>query len=222
MNRVRFIVMAATTIALVATGAQATVCVKKSGAVVVRDECRKRETPITPTQLAGVQGPTGADGSQGAPGEKGEQGDPGDFRLVDSTGRFVGIVDIGHTDSIAIVVPGVGLGILYSDQDGQGFWQDGVTLYHESTECEGEPLVDVNRYELIQEVDAFANSAYFPVLPGGTRSIKSKEYATNTCATMITGRGLCCEDVATEDRFVARTVGVPLSTLGTPPFHVVY
>lgn len=192
-----------------------------AGVVVARDACRKRETPLAPSQLGGLAGPVGADGAAGPRGEKGAKGDPGDFRVVDSTGRFVGIVDVGHPDSIAIRVPDVGLGILYSDQDGEGFWQGNATLYHESAECEGAALAGVSRYQLIQYVNVAANPAYFPLLPGSTRTIRSREIRGDTCATFLTGRGLCCEDLSSpEERFVAPTVAVPLASLGTPPFRV--
>jgi hypothetical protein len=222
MNPVRIVALVIAGVSLVSTAADATLCAKKSGAIVMRDECRKRETAVSPSQLGGLAGPSGADGSQGARGEKGEKGDPGDFRVVDSTGRFVGIVDVGHPDAIAVRVPDVGLGILYSEQDGQGFYQDGVTLYHESADCEGEPLFGVSRYELIQYVGAFGNFAYFPRLPGDTRTILSREYDANTCATFVTGRGLCCENFAATEAFVASIVAVPLSSLGTPPFHIAH
>lgn len=221
MHPVRIVALALAGLSLVSTAADATLCVKKSGAVVMRDACRKRETPVTPSQLGGLEGPSGEAGTPGAPGEKGDKGDPGDFRVVDSTGRFVGLVDVGHPDSIAIRFPNLGIGILYSEQDGQGFYQGDVTLYHESAECEGAPLVGIDRYELLPYVAAFGNFAYFPHLPGSARTIKSKEYPIASCPTFVTGRGLCCEDYATPSEvFVATTTAVPLSSLGTPPFHV--
>ena len=79
---------------------------------------------------------------------------------------------------------------------------------------------EVFRADLIPFIEAFANNAYFPNLPGSTRTIKSDEFDTNTCSTFITSRGLCCENFQTpEDRFVAPAVVVPLANLGTPPFH---
>lgn len=220
MTPVRSIVAAAATLALVASGAEAVMCIKKSGVVVVRDACRKKETPIRTTDFVGAPGPAGAAGAQG---ERGEKGDPGDFRVVDATGRFVGVIDLGHPDEIGVVVPGVGVGILYSGEGGSGFWQEDLTLYHERTDCKGESFVGLARYELIPFVDAFDGFAYFPVLPGSTRSISSTEFTTDNCTTTVTGRGLCCENLAwPEDKLVARTRLVPAETLGTPPFHVAY
>ena len=239
MNSIRFIAIAAGALALVAGRADAVICVKKSGTVVMRAVCRKKETPIDPAQFVGAQGPAGRDGAQGPAGrdggqglagtdgaqgkrgEKGDKGDPGDFRVVDSTGQFVGIVDVGHSDAMAVVVPGVGIGILYTE-DG-GFYRYVDSLYHESTGCDDEPLVEVNRYDLIPYVQAFAATAYFPGQPTSTRTLKSYEYSADQCSTFITERGLCCADLTSpREALVAPTAPVPLSTLGTPPFRVVY
>lgn len=232
MKRFVSTIALATTV-LVAPGADAVMCIKKSGTVVARDACRKKETPVSAADFLGAPGVPGRDGADGvtgvagAPGprgEKGEKGDPGDFRVVDSTGKLVGILDIGHSDSIAVVVPDVGLGILYSDKDdASGFYQEYATLYHEATLCQGEAFVQVDRYELIPEIGAFANTAYFAQLPGSVRTIASEEFATSTCTTFITPRGLCCKDYsAPEDRLVAPAIPVPLSTIGKPPFTVVH
>jgi hypothetical protein len=70
---------------------------------------------------------------------------------------------------------------------------------------------------------AFANTAYFPKLPGSRRTLNSREYVINMCPTSITSRGLCCEDLkAPEEHLVASTVQVPLASIGTPPFHAVF
>jgi len=229
MNGIRSIAIAASAFALVASSADAAVCVKKSGVMVVRDACKKKESSMDLAQLVGVQGPagangapggTGAPGAPGTPGEKGPKGDPGDFHVLDSTGRIIGLGDVGHTARLALKVPGVGAGILFVADDNDGFLQGELTLYHESTDCTDDPLVQVFRSDLIPFINSFANNAYFPDLPGSTRTIKSDEFDTNTCSTFITTRGLCCENFNTpEDLFVAPAVVVPLANLGTPPFH---
>jgi hypothetical protein len=226
MNGIRSIAVAASALALVAGAADAAVCVKKSGIVVVRDACKKKESPMDLAQFVGAQGPSGANGATGnpgapgTPGEQGSKGDPGDFHVVDSTGKIIGIGDVGHPDDIALKVPGVGAGVLDIDDNNEGFFQGDITLYHESTDCADNPLVEVLRANLIPVISAFANNAYFPDLPGSTRTIKSDEFDTNTCSTFITSRGLCCENFQTpEDLFVAPAVVVPLANLGTPPFH---
>src|SRR5262249_54555570 len=233
MNGIRSIAIAASTFALLASSADAAVCVKKSGVVVMRDACKKKESPIDLAQLVGAQGPAGADGapgsqgapgapgsqgapgapgsqgapgapgsagapgapgSPGAPGAKGEKGDPGDFLVADSTGRTIGIGDIGYSSAVAVRVPGVGSGILTIDSNNEGFYQY-TELFHESTGCTGESLVEVYASDLVPYVAAWANTAYFPKLPGSKRTVKSREYVLNTCSTIITPRGLCCQDL---------------------------
>jgi hypothetical protein len=208
----------ATAIALVATGAEAVMCVKKSGGVVVRDACRKRETPISTAHIPGAQGPAGADG---APGERGEKGETGEFRVVDSTGRFVGFVDIGHSDTIAIRVPGVGVALFSSADDGQGFDEyDDLALYHESTDCKGDAFVLPSRSNLIPWAPVHGEFAYFPHLPGGPRVISSMEYAIDSCPTTLTERGLCCANFTdVETFFLTKVTPVPVASLGTPPFR---
>ncbi len=226
MNPVRIGIAAtiAVAVALAAGGAEATMCVKKSGAVVVRDACKKKETPMSPAQFEGVQGFAGTPGAAGGQGAKGDKGDPGDFRVIDSTGKLVGIVDIGHSDSIGVVVPNVGVGVLFSDtEDPTGFWQGDAYLYHEAADCKGALLIEAKQYELIPYIGAFANSAYFPAGEASVRTIASREYVDDDCATSITPRGLCCENYATPvDLSVTGAVVVPLSTIGTPPFHVAH
>ena len=225
MNGIRSIAIAASALALVAGAADAAVCVKKSGIVVVRDACKKKESPMDLAQLVGAQGPAGANGATGSPGapgtpgEQGPKGDPGDFHVLDSTGKIIGLGDVGHTARMAVKVPGVGSGIVFVDDNNDGFLQGGITLFHESTDCTDSPLVQVFRSDLIPFIDSFANTAYFPDLPGSTRTIKSEEFDTDTCSTFITPRGLCCENLTPEDLFVASSLLVPLPNLGTPPFH---
>jgi len=225
MNGIRSIVIAASALALVASHADAAVCVKKSGVMVVRDACKKKESPLDLAQLAGAQGPAGANGAPGStgapgtPGNQGPKGDPGDFHVIDSTGKIIGLGDAGHPERLVLKVPGVGAGRLSVDDNNDGFFQGDIFLYHESADCEDAPLVKVLRSDLIPHIGAFANNAYFPDLPGSTRTIKSDEFDTNTCSTFITSRGLCCENLTPEDLFVAPAVVVPLANLGTPPFH---
>src|SRR5262249_47501995 len=219
----RFISIAAIAVTFVAGQVEAAMCVKKSGVVVVRDACRKKESPIDPAQFVGAQGPAGADGAPGstgapgtpgspgapgaqgptgAPGAQGAKGDTGEFRVVDSTGRSIGIGDVGYTASVAVQVPGVGTGVFTVDDNNEGFYQY-AELYHESTGCTGEPLVRVYASDLVPYIGAFANTAYFPKLPGSSRTLKSREYPINMCSTFITSRGLCCEDLADpEERIV--------------------
>src|SRR5262245_33548395 len=51
-------------------------CVTSKGAVVVRDECKRKETKLAPVD-AGLVGPPGEPGPVGASGPKGDQGPAG-------------------------------------------------------------------------------------------------------------------------------------------------
>ena len=79
--------------------------------------------------------------------------------MVDSTGRSIGIGDVGHPDRVAVSVPDVGVGIFFVDENNEGFEQDGVILFHVSTGCTGEPLVEVFPHNLVPFIDSFANTA---------------------------------------------------------------
>src|SRR5262245_39531172 len=163
MKAVRFIAITATALALVAGHVNAAVCVKKSGAVFVRNTCKKQESPIDPAQLVGAQGPAGADGATGNPGAPGApssrgapgaKGDPGNFQVVDSTGRTIGFGDIGYPSVVAVQVPGVGSGVLTVDYNNEGFYQY-TELFHESTGCTGEPLTEVYAADLVPYIEAW-------------------------------------------------------------------
>lgn len=227
MKPVRFSIAVAAAVALAAGSAQATMCVKKSGAVVVRDACRNKETAMSTADFVGAPGAAGADGAagpRGAKGDKGAKGDTAGYRVVDSTGKVVGAVSISYSDAIAVEVDGVGIAVVYSDKDDPtGFYQGEADLYHESADCKGPLFAEVSQWNLIPWAGAFANTAYFPQLPASRRTILSEEYATETCGTFITPRGLCCENyTAPEEELVAPAVPVPVSSLGTPPFHVAH
>jgi len=68
------------------------VCKKKSGAVFLRDACKKKETAVDPASF-GATGPQGPAGPQGPPGSGG-QATPIDFRVPVDTASTV-IFDSG-------------------------------------------------------------------------------------------------------------------------------
>jgi hypothetical protein len=57
-------------LAVTSTADAAVLCVRRSGAVTVRDACRKKETPLEQLGVS-VQGPVGPQGPAGAPGAPG-------------------------------------------------------------------------------------------------------------------------------------------------------
>jgi hypothetical protein len=67
---------------VLASTAHAGLCMKKNGAVVLRDACGKKETPVTSEMLGlspggGTPGPKGDRGPKGEPGEAGPTGAQG-------------------------------------------------------------------------------------------------------------------------------------------------
>src|SRR5207245_1858369 len=86
-------VMAAVAVAMVgaALPARAVVlCQKKSGALFLRDACKRKETQVDPTTFGatgatGATGPTGPAGPSGQPGSGGGGGTKLDFRAAAST-----------------------------------------------------------------------------------------------------------------------------------------
>jgi hypothetical protein len=79
-HRVSILVLAALTWLGTAPSADAELCRKKSGALVLRDDaCTKRETAVTADMLGlvGTPGPQGERGDRGPKGEPGEDGPPG-------------------------------------------------------------------------------------------------------------------------------------------------
>jgi hypothetical protein len=76
---------AALAFVVAAAAAEATVvCQKKSGVLVVRDTCRKKETAADLASL-GVLGPKGDKGNKG---DKGDTGDPGEARAYACSESF--------------------------------------------------------------------------------------------------------------------------------------
>ena len=72
----RLSILLAAGIACLGTAADAALCRKKNGTLVLRDACSRRETAVTPDML-GVVGTPGPPGAAGERGPKGEPGDPG-------------------------------------------------------------------------------------------------------------------------------------------------
>jgi hypothetical protein len=94
-------------------GAATVLCQTKKGGMVIRDNCKKKEKPVTPGMIgqlglegpAGVSGPQGPAGPQGPPGPMGPGG--GGLSVVDANGKDVGIVSSvssGYYGSNATVI----------------------------------------------------------------------------------------------------------------------
>jgi len=126
---------------------------KKSGVVVMRDACRKKETKIDLGQFgvtgaAGPPGTPGAPGAPGAPGSPGSTGAPGAqgpagpaLVVKDANGTFVGVVaDASNATRVWRRIGDV-LVIFGVSQDGNSLLPAIVgegSQYYESSDCSGQ------------------------------------------------------------------------------------
>ncbi len=126
------------------TSAQAAVlCKKKSGVVVMRDACRKKEKKIDLGQF-GVAGPPGTPGAPGAPGSPGAQGPMGPrFIVKDANGTMVGLSEPPGALLMSVNGKLISLGLKAS-----GLYSPGGDIqtgfYYASADCSGQPLYDTN------------------------------------------------------------------------------
>ena len=207
-------------VAFLAAPAGAALCVKRSGAVVMRSTCKKKEAQLNADAFLGAQGPSGSQGPAGAKGDKGdkgEKGDPAGARLLDSTGKVIGIVD--NYSDVGVVVPQVGILSLYVGP--QGFVETGISIYHEGANCSDPAFVYDSSDGFDQYPDVKGTTAYFAGVPVEQHTFNSREFSTSNCTTGITPRGLCCSNYASPVTYPAGPLKtLDLSTLGTPPFTV--
>jgi hypothetical protein len=140
---------------------------KRSGAVVVREACRKRESPLDPSQL-GLVGAKGDKGDQGEPGQQGDKGDQGDAGPSGPPGiseyeyiEIIHNVQIGDTFIVAVASCPAGKKLLgggYAIQDGKFYVS----------------------FANIQVNDTYALTAL--VLPGQTITATSQAFVKAICA----------------------------------------
>jgi hypothetical protein len=197
------------------------VCKARSGKVLVRDACRRKETRVSLPEF-GVPGAPGATGTAGAPGRAA-------LYLVDATGveigpvvyaaEFVGFLSSGDPHVHALI---------RGDQIGgaaliAAALQGGVvgTVSYTSTDCSGGPLVDGNN--LMPVLQVIVDTAFRPVQPAGAAMLQSSETTDQSLGcTSVTPRGGCCRShPATPNNMLWTASTTTLTALGVhPPFHV--
>jgi hypothetical protein len=192
-------------------------CRRKSGRVVLRERCRKRETVLAPEQIfGGLQGPAGA------PGRPGPAGDP---RILDTTGREVG-VPLGLAFGGATLVRHPSLRVptafLLRPAGYVSFFPT-FQLFHQSESCLDAPLVvpyldpAVHFFPFAYVLGTVALVASEPAVPV---TYVAEEKFDPVCRTGVTSRGLCCVP-ATGTAPLSRADEVDLFDLGfVPPFRL--
>ena len=198
---------------LAAPAADAALCKKKSGQVLFRERCRKKEVVLDLAQV-------GAVGQVGAPGVKGDAGPAGAgqpaLRVVDANGqRLPGFVN--GTSQLIYPHGSRALAIFVGPT---GFLPDADFLF-EMPNCQGPRLMFEQR-GLVVRAGVVGTSVFHPGDPVATRTTKSREFTTSALNCIFQGgdfdatTGVCCDDdQRTADSGPA--VAVDLSSF-TPPF----
>ena len=197
-------------------------CAKKSGEVVVRESCKKRETAVLPGAIA-VVGPTGPQGPTGAVGPPGML----PYEVVDATGRQFGtlIYRDGLRAQVTTAVSGVDVPLQFIIVEGQ-FYNEGQqnAVFYDAAGCTGAPSIP-DAGGIVPHAHVLGTRAYFSRAQTTLRSIQSQEFVPSTpgsCgASTDTGRQTCCFDTtgmvnaSPAETFDPSVLGV------TPPFSVV-
>jgi hypothetical protein len=204
--------------------ATAALCRKPSGVLAARAKCKKKEVQMPMTEFQGdpgTPGAPGAPGTQGPAGATGPQGKPGDpagVRIVDSTGKAVGIAD--NYDEVVVTFSNYGPAVVGMDQ--AHIFDTGTFLQYESSDCSDTALMGPPT-DLLAYAWVHGSDLWLPGSPKASHSIQSYEVEDSTCAAdggNATPRGLCCFSTSFTDDLVP-AVHFDLSTaVGTPPFSV--
>jgi hypothetical protein len=211
MNALRW-TLAVAALGLLVAPADAALCVKRSGVIVARVACKQKEAPLSAEVFAGTPGVAGA------PGAKGDKGDSAGFRVIDSTGREIGIAD--PYSSVPFLVPSVGILSFVVGPEGFEAYSGKPYLYHEAADCAGLTFVARSISEgFVQYPDVFDGTAYFAGNPVTERTYNSYETPDDTCASgAITARGFCCTNGGPLSANLGPMQTLAVSTLGMPPF----
>jgi hypothetical protein len=207
------VLLAIAQVAQVADGA--VLCRKRSGAVVLRDKCARRELPIDPLTL-GLQGPTGA------------QGPPGVAALVkDTAGTLVGhwfVLPGSLPAGESGVLRTLGSTIAFLRADTSGFVFSG-SFYFESADCSGTPYMLSTPGALVTTAAVGSGTAYLPSGAPTMRLIASfaQLMSADACAgalgTFVAPDRCCIASVGTYD--LVTVEAVDLNALGlVPPFRI--
>ena len=194
----------------------AVICRKKSGVLVSREACSKREAAVDLAQV-GVLGPTGPEG----PG-----GPAGGALIKDANGQLVGYWlvmpnNLGAGDPG--VVRDVGGTVAFIRADTSGFVLSG-SLYYTSADCSGTPYAVGIPGMLVPSAAVGSATAYVPTGTPTMRTLNSSaSFMSMSACTMAVGTFLppdrCCFPVS----YMLDTLSVQavdLTPLGfVPPFH---
>ncbi len=226
----------------------AVLCAPRSGAVSVREACKKNETQLDPVAL-GLQGPRGPKGNTGDPGpqgpmglqgdrglqgmqgEKGEKGDRGLQGIVgpagpgavvkDANGVFVGVVFDRGAPNFALRQAGdIGVYFVVTEE---GIPESSlVHLDHESTDCSGPAFFPTNvDLSLFRQGAVRGTTLYYassPVVMPTSRS-SSDSPVVGCGGGVFIPPNICCQQTAPQT-FPHYLAGTIDLSPFIPPFHV--
>ena len=212
-------------VSFIASGSAATadadvLCLRKSGAVIVRKACRDRETVLDPGEV-GLVGPSGQPGLPGAMGPDGLL----PFEVLDARGVAVGVV--ASVDGLVLLEhPALERPVLF-DVSPEGFAdRSNDRLYHELAGCTGAAALRASTAiaGLVPTAVLMGPVAFYETGSFGSFTAASYEQECGTGEVPSTPRGTCCTDTGfplmLTDTFPAARVG--LSVLGfEAPFRMV-
>ncbi len=211
-------------VSCIAAGSAATadadvLCLRKSGAVIVRTACRDRETVLAPGEV-GLVGPSGQPGSTGTTGPDGLV----PFEVLDARGVAVGVVASVTNQLVLLEHPALERPVLF-DVSPQGFDdRSNDRLYHELAGCTGAAALRASSAiaGLVPTAVLMGPVAFYETGSFGSFTAASFEQECDPGEVPSTPRGTCCTNfpMTLTDTFPAARVG--LSALGfEPPFRMV-
>jgi hypothetical protein len=197
------------------------VCAKKSGGLVAREACKKRETPALPGAVALV-GPAGPQGPTGTGGPVAML----PYEVVDATGKqFATLLNWLGTDDSQVVttVQGVDAPVQFNvDLLNGTFHIPPEPLWHDQPDCVGAPLY-ADGDTIVPIAYVFGTRFYVSRTAPTDHNVESYEYVPEPdCGSgdTLTARQTCCTNTSTT-AVVAPVDGFDVSILGvTPPFSV--
>ena len=222
-QRTPALVLALAGVLLAAPAIAVTLCAKKSGKIVVRDDaCKKRERAAVPGAVT-IVGPTGGEGPQGPPGVPGVLPQ----EVVDSTGEQFGTLLAweGVRAQVIATVSGVDVPLQFNIEQGDFFNQASQgNVFWDADGCSGTPFIR-DAGGLVPMAHVFGPRTYFSRTVTSLTSVSSLEFEPTTpgdCGSSTdTGRQTCCVN-SMGAQLVSPAEVFDTSTLGvTPPFSVV-
>lgn len=201
------------------TAAADVLCLRKSGAVMVRAACRGREVVLAPGEV-GLVAPSGPAGAPGTAGPEGLL----PFEILDARGAPVGLV-ASVTGSLVLLEHAALVRPVLFEVVPEGFHDEGQgRVYHELSGCSGGAGLRAGSAitGLVPIALLMGPVAFYETGPLGTFASSSYEEACEAGETPSTPRGTCCHEFALTlpDVFPASRVELP--TLGfEPPFRMV-